>query len=145
MAQSPQDAPAAPTAAQAVFYNMTGQDLSMQVNGQMSTIETVAAIPTTTPYTPNHNVNTYTRTTFEPQINQFGPKNTLTFQSLNEGGISVTVEIHVNISNYPVINPLLIMMYSNGAVVTCPTVDSVPYLGHNGETINVAFGSKSHM
>jgi hypothetical protein len=135
------DAVDATTAAQAVFYNMTGEDLTIQVNGQMTTQETISAIPTTSPYTPNHNANTYTRVNItQPQINQFGNVNTLLYEGLGGLGINIQVGINVDGTSYPVTQPLLIFMYSTAAVVVCPT-DSVPYMGHGGDTIQVKPGA----
>jgi hypothetical protein len=131
----------ATTAAQAVFYNMTGEDLTMQVNSQFSTSETVSAIPATSPYTPNHNANTYTRVSYsQPQVNQFGSANTLAYSSQQGAGISMQVSIDVNCNDYPTTNPLLVLMFRNAVVVTCPS-DSVPYVGNNGGTIDVSSAS----
>jgi hypothetical protein len=131
----------ATTAAQAVFYNMTGQDVTMQVNNQMTTQETVSAIPSTSPYTPNHNANTYTRVNLsQPQVNQFGNVNTLLYESLGGLGFTVQVTINVDSTAYPVTDPVLIFMFSTAVVVMCPA-DSQPYMGHTGSTINVKPGS----
>ena len=130
------------TAAQAVFYNMTGDDLQVQVNPRLgNATETVSAIPTSSPYTPNHSANTYTRVNAAPQQAQFGNDNTLVYGSEGGLGISVEVEIKVDGTTYAPRNPLLIFMFSTAAVVTCPAVDSVPYVGHDGETINVKPGA----
>lgn len=133
----------ATTAAQAVFYNMTGEDLTMQVNNQFTTTETVSAIPSASPYTPNHNANTYTRVNLsQPQVNQFGNTNTLAYSSQGGLSISMQVTIDVNCNDYPTTNPLLIFMFRTAVVVTCPT-DSVPYVGNNGGTIDVSSASKT--
>jgi len=133
----------ATSAAQAVFYNMTGEDLTMQVNSQFSTTETISAIPSASPYTPNHNANTYTRVNLsQPQVNQFGSTNTLAYSSQDGTSISMQVTITVNGNDYPTMNPLLIFMFRNAVVVTCPT-DSVPYVGNNGGTIDVSSASKT--
>jgi hypothetical protein len=135
------EAVGATTAAQAVFYNMTGEDVQMQVNNQFSTMETVSAIPATSPYTPNHNANTYTRVNIsEPQVNQFGTVNTLVYQALGGLGLEIQVTIDVDGTTYPVTQPLLIFMFSTAVVVVCPS-DSVPYMGHTGDTIQVKPGA----
>jgi hypothetical protein len=132
---------AATSAAQAVFYNMTGEDLTMEVNQQVSTAEKVSAIPAASPYTPNHNANTYTRVNLsEPQINQFGNTNTLFYSSQDGTSIKINVTINVDCDDYPVIYPLLVFMFRDAVVVTCPT-DSVPYVGHDGDKIVVAHSS----
>ncbi|NUT92504.1 MAG: hypothetical protein HOY78_10780 [Saccharothrix sp.] len=137
------DSYAATSAAQAVFYNMTGEDLTMEVNQQVGTAEKVPAIPTTSPYTPNHNANTYTRVNLsEPQINQFGNTNELFYSSQDGTSIKINLTIDVDCNDYPVTNPLLIFMFRDAVVVTCPT-DSVPYVGHDGEKIVVAHGSST--
>jgi hypothetical protein len=133
----------ATSAAQAVFYNMTGEDLTMQVNNQFGTQEMIPAIPAASPYTPNHNVNTYTRVnTSEPQKSQFGSTNTLVYESQDGLGISMQVTINVNGTEYPTTNPLLVFMFRNAVVVTCPT-DSVPYIGHNRDVITVSNSTES--
>ena len=132
----------ATSAAQAVFYNLTGEDLTMQVNSQFSTTETISAIPSASPYTPNHNANTYTRVNLsQPQVNQFGNTNTLAYSSQDGTSISMQLNINVNCNDYPTMNPLLVFMYRNAVVVTCPT-DSVPYVGNNGGTIDDRSASK---
>lgn len=131
------------TAAQAVFYNLTGEDLTIQVNDQLTTQEIIPAIPATSPYTPNHNTNTYTRVNLaEPQKNQFGNTNTLLYQSQDGLSILIRVTINVNCTEYPTINPLLIFLFRNAVVVTSPT-DSVPYVGHNNDVITVSTTTQS--
>lgn len=133
----------ATSAAQAVFYNMTGEDLTIQVNNQFTTQETIPAIPTASPYTPNHNVNTYSRVNLsQPQVNQFGNTNTLVYSSQGGLSISMAATINVNCDDYPTTNPLLIFLFRNAVVATCPT-DSVPYVGHNKNIIEVSTGSQS--
>lgn len=132
----------ATSAAQAVFYNMTGEDVTMQLNSQFSTSETISAIPTASPYTPNHSANTYTRVNLsQPQVNQFGNTNTLAYSSPNS--FSIQVGINVNCTEYPVTNALLVFMFRNAVVVTCPGVDSVPYVGRSGDTIDVSSSGKT--
>ncbi|MGH3150027.1 MAG: hypothetical protein ACRDOB_04760 [Streptosporangiaceae bacterium] len=132
-----------PGAAQAVFYNMTGEDLQIQVNDQMSTQETIAAIPATSPYTPNHNVNPYTRIALsQPQVNQFGSHNTLLYESMGGLSLKMQVTIDVEIKDYPVTVPLLIFLFRTAVVATCPS-DSVPYVGHNNDVVNVSSSVQS--
>jgi hypothetical protein len=119
--------------------------VQMQVNNQFSTQETVSAIPTNSPYTPNHNANTYTRVNIsQPQVNQFGNNNTLVYEALGGLGFQVQVTIDVDGTTYPVTDPLLIFMYSTAVVVTCPS-DSVPYMGHSGDTVQVKPGSSDKL
>lgn len=121
--------------AQAVFYNMTGQAVELVVNGYVKNTESIEAIPTTLPYTPAHNTqHTYQRVSGEAQENQFGKSNTVLFEA---PGFRVEVTIDVDIPQYQVTNPLLIFMFQTGAVVSCPTVDSIAYVGHSGDTIQV--------
>ncbi len=135
----------ATTAAQAVFYNMTGEDVQMQVNNQFSTQETVSAIPTASPYTPNHNANTYTRVNLsQPQVNQFGTVNTLIYEALGGLGFTVQVTINVDGTTYPVTGPLLVFMFSTAVVVVSP-IDSNPYMGHSGDTIQVKPGASDSL
>lgn len=131
----------ATTAAQAVFYNMTGEDVQMQVNNVFATQETVSALPTASPYTPNHNAQTYTRINKqEAQANQFANGNTLIYEALGGLGFTVQVTINVDGDGYPVTTPLFILMFSTAVVVVSPQ-DSTPYMGHSGDTISVKRGA----
>jgi hypothetical protein len=132
----------ATTAAQAIFYNMTGQDVQMQVNNVMSSQETVNALPTASPYTPNYNTKTYTRVNATPQPSQFGTVNNLLYESLSGLGFMVQVTINVDVKGYPVTTPLFILMFSTAVVVVSP-YDSNPYMGHSGDTITVKSGSET--
>jgi|GEM_PF-7079143 len=127
--------PDAAAVAQAVFYNMTGQAVELVVNGYLKDAESIEPIPTTIPYTPAHNTqHTYQRTPGEAHENEFGDTNTVLFEA---PGFRVEVTIDVDITEYQVNNPLLIFMFQTGVVVTCPTIDSIAYVGHSGDTIQV--------
>jgi hypothetical protein len=120
------------------FYNLTASTVSLSVNGFNG--DTIKPLPGA-PYTPNTNQNTYTRyDTAQPQQNQFGTRNAISYKL--DGGASgaVDVEIDVDFGRYPAVGDLLVYLYSSAVVVMSPT-DSVPYLGKNSETINVGPGS----
>lgn len=123
------------TPAQAVFYNMTGMDVDITLNS--SDKETIAAIPTATPYTPNHNANTYTRVNVSnPRPQEFGNSNHLKCES--GGGVDMSVSVNIELSGAykPVTHPLLVFIFFTAVIVTFPDIDSVPFVGHDGDTIN---------
>lgn len=122
---------------QAIFYNMTSMSLNLQVNGTLNAPETVAAMPSTPYYTPNHSVGPYKRwNTGEPQPNQFGTTNTVAYTLDGGAGGQVTVTVDVNFTAYSEPDDLLFFLYKEAAVATCLS-DNNAYLGHNGDIIDM--------
>jgi hypothetical protein len=125
---------------QALFFNMTNQPAGLSVNQHPG--ETIAALPTTSPYTPNHNATTYNRVNEPPRTNEFGPDNTVYYEL--EGGTAgtVNVTINVNMNDYPISEDLLIYMFLD-AVVILAAIDAKPYMGKDGSTIQMGTAAAS--
>lgn len=123
---------------QVYFFNLTASTATLDVNGFNG--DTIKPLPGA-PYTPNTNQSTYTRyDTSEPQEHQFGTKNTVSYKLDGGASGSVQVSINVDFGRYPAVGDLLVYLYSSAVVVVSPT-DSVPYLGKNGDTVDVGPGS----
>ena len=129
--------PEATTVAQAVFYNMTGQDVEMQLSPTPP--EVVSAIPGTSPYTPNHNASTYKRVAAEHRANEFGASNQLNYHATSEA-FTVSVTINVNTTHYEVTEPILVFMFHTTVVAMCPT-DSVAYVSDASGVVDMDPGS----
>jgi hypothetical protein len=135
--------------AQAYFFNLTATDITLNVNSNTGTAaQTVSALPKP-PYTPNNNPNAITRHAGTPQTNQFGDNqnggtaNTVSWGPADGSSSTVTVTVAVDHASYPIQGAgadLLIYLFTSAAIVMSPT-DSIPYLGTNGQTINVKRGS----
>lgn len=128
---------------QVYFFNLTSQDLSLNVNGFNG--DKIRPLPGA-PYTPNTSQNTYTRyDTAQPQQNQVGTQNTISYK-LGSGGSGGTVNVGINVDfgAYSADKDLLVYLYAGAVIVMCPT-DSRPYLGRSGSTIQVGPGSPNEL
>jgi len=121
---------------QAYFFNLTAQTAVLTVNN-FPLGDSIAALPSSAPYTPNKNGQTYTRyNTGQAQANQFGNTNTVVY-SLGGGGAGlVNVTINVNVHAYPVGQDVLIYLFQD-AVVAMVVSDNNAYFGLSGSTIQV--------
>lgn len=118
---------------QAVFYNMTGQDVEMQLNPSQP--ETINAIPSSSPYTPNHNAETYTRVGKEHRAHEFGNDNKLSYHATSES-FEVNATIKVDTEHYEVTQPILIFLFHNTVVAICP-IDSIAYIMDEQEVVDM--------
>ncbi|MFF5210131.1 hypothetical protein [Streptosporangium sp. NPDC000396] len=123
----------------AYFYNLSEQDVVIDVNNFNG--DKVAGLGSA-PYSPNKSSNgPYQRyDTAEPQQGQFGTTNTLEYNVAGGGGGKVSVTINVDFGRYPANMDLIVYLYNSAVMVMSPS-DSVPYLGKNGQTIQVGPGS----
>jgi hypothetical protein len=125
---------------QAIFYNMTSMSLELQINATLNTPETIPAMPSTAYYTPNHSAGPYNRyDTPDPQANQFGTTNTVTYTLDGGAGGKVSVTVDIDFGQYSENQDVLFFLYKEAAVSTCLS-DNNAYLGHNGQTINMGPG-----
>lgn len=122
---------------QVLFFNMTKGIATMTLNQRQPALE-IKPLPASAPYTPNYNSATEIRRTAEsPHKDEFGKEDTLHYE-LNGGELgTVEVTIKVDQETYPVSGDLLVYLFLN-AVVVMPAEDAKPFLGKNGETIEVA-------
>ena len=121
---------------QAYFFNLTAQPAVLTLNNIVLN-DQIAALPSSAPYTPNHNGLTYNRYNGSPQANQFGNSNIVNY-TLGTGGSggSVTVTINVNVHAYPIGQDILVYMFQD-AVVAMVVSDNNAYFGLTGNTITV--------
>jgi hypothetical protein len=110
------------------FYNMTNQPLTLTVNQFAYGANPLASLPASAPYTPNAST-AYTRVVAQPQINQIGPTNTISYMlSSQPTPVSVTLQIG---AAYPVVWDILVYLFYNSIVAAC-VMDGTAYLGVNG-------------
>lgn len=122
---------------QAIFYNMTSMDVTLQVNH--SAQEPISGLPASSPYLPNYSKGTYDRNdTDQPRVNEFGNTNTVYYQ-LGQGGSggTVTVTIDVNFQYYTQDKDILVYLFEHAVVASTARVDNNAYFGHSGDTINM--------
>ncbi len=121
---------------QVLFFNMTKGTATMTLNERQPALE-IKPLPASAPYTPNDNGTEIKRTAEPPHKDEFGPEDTLYYE-LNGGELgTVKVTIKVDQETYPPSGDLLVYLFLN-AVVVMPAEDAKPFLGKNGETIDVA-------
>jgi hypothetical protein len=122
---------------QVLFFNMTKGTALMTLNERQPAIE-IKPLPGTVPYTPNYNSTTEIKRTAEPpHRDEFGAEDTIHYE-LNGGDLgTVKVTIKVDQETYPTSGDLLVYLFLK-AVIVMPAEDAKPFLGKNGETIEVA-------
>lgn len=120
---------------QAIFYNMTSMDVSLTVNNNNP--DSIQPLPNSSPYTPNHSQQTYTRyNTSQPQADQFGTTNTVRYTLDGGAGGQVAVTMDVNFHAYSENQDILVYLFKDAVVATVLS-DNNAYLGHSGDTINM--------
>ena len=121
------------------FFNLSDQEVTINVNDFNGD---KAAGLGSAPYAPNASAGSpYSRyDTAQPQKGQFGTVNTLEWNVSGGGGGKNHVTVNVDFGRYPANVDLIVYLFNAAAVVLSPS-DSVPYLGTNGQTIQVGPGS----
>ena len=118
---------------QALFFNMTNQSAGISINQHPG--ETIAALPTTAPYTPNANATTYNRVNEPPRTDEFGPDNTVYYEL--DGGTAGSITVTINVTDtYPISEDILVYMFLD-AVVAMAANDAQPYTAQDGGTIQM--------
>jgi hypothetical protein len=123
----------------AYFYNMTNQSAWVNVNNFPANAVTVAAMPTTSPYTPNVSTG-FARYQGSAQGGQFGITNTVAYQLSGQATGQQTITVSIDFSAYPIQWDILIYVFYNSIVVAVAS-DNNAYLGKNGATVNVNPGN----
>jgi hypothetical protein len=118
---------------QAIFYNMTSMSITLTVNNNPQ--DSISPLPGSSPYTPNHSQQTYTRyDTAQPQADQFGTTNRVSYTLDGGAGGSITVTLNVNFHAYSENQDILLYLFKDAIVATVLS-DNNAYLGHNGDTV----------
>lgn len=125
----------------AYFYNMTNQSGVVIVNNFVGNAVTVAAMPTTSPYTPNVSTG-FARYYGSAQGGQFGVSNQVVYQLSGQSSDQKTITVNIDFAAYPIQWDILIYLFYNSIVVAVAS-DNNAYLGSNNSTISVDPGNSA--